>query len=129
MAVLSTVLTTRFASHLPAALRAVPGAQGEAIRRSVTSALSYAAHVPDPAVRAQLVDGTRDAFTSGSSVGLRIGAALLLLTAAVVTFQRPRRAGPPGLPLRPLRYASAAPRAGSAADSRVVRPRCAAPPK
>jgi predicted MFS family arabinose efflux permease len=48
MAVLSTVLTTRFA---------------------------------------RLVDGTRDAFTSGTSLGLRLGVALLLLITSVVAHQ------------------------------------------
>jgi hypothetical protein len=41
-------------------------------------------------VRAHLVDGTRDAFTSGTSIGLRVGAVLLLLTTAVVAHQHPR---------------------------------------
>jgi EmrB/QacA subfamily drug resistance transporter len=90
VAVLSTVLTTRFASHLPAALRNVPGAEGQAIKHSITSALHYAASAPDPAVRAHLLDATRDAFTSGTSVGLRVGAGLLLLTTAVVAFQHPK---------------------------------------
>jgi len=90
VAVLSTVLTTRFASHLPAALRSAPGAQGQAIRHSITAALHYAAGAPDPAVRSRLVDATRDTFTSGTSVGLRAGAALLLLTTAVVAFRQPR---------------------------------------
>jgi hypothetical protein len=48
MAVLSTVLTTRFA---------------------------------------RLVDGTRDAFTSGTSLGLRLGVVLLLLITSVVAHQ------------------------------------------
>ncbi|MBV9795953.1 MAG: MFS transporter [Actinobacteria bacterium] len=90
VAVFSTILTARFATHLPTALRAVPGAQGQAIRRSITSALNYAASVPGPAVRAHLIDGTRDAFTSGTSLGLRVGAVLLLLTTAVVAHQHPR---------------------------------------
>jgi EmrB/QacA subfamily drug resistance transporter len=91
VAVISTVLTTRFAGHLPVALRNVPGAQGQAIRHSVTAALHYAAGTPDPAVRARLLDATRDAFTSGTSVGLRAGAALLLVTTVVVAFQQPRQ--------------------------------------
>ena len=45
---------------------------------------------PDPAVRAHLVSGTRDAFTSGTSLGLRVGAVLLLITTAVVPHQHPR---------------------------------------
>ena len=90
VAVLSTILTSRFASHLPAALRNVPGARGQAIRQSITAALQYARSAPDPAVRAQLIDGTRDAFTSGTSLGLRVGAALILLTTAVVAHQHPK---------------------------------------
>lgn len=89
VAVLSTVLTTRFASHLPAALRNVPGPEGQAIKYSITSALHYAASAPGPAVRAHLLDATRDAFTSGTSVGLRVGAALLLPTTAVVALEHP----------------------------------------
>jgi len=90
VAVLSTILTTRFASHLPAALRAVPGPQGQAIRQSITAALHYAASTPNPALRAQLIDGTRNAFTSGTSLGLRVGAALILLTAVLVALQHPK---------------------------------------
>ncbi len=89
VAVLSTILTSRFASHLPAALRAVPGAHGQAVRYSVTSALRYAASAPGPALRAHLLDGTRDAFTGGMSVGLRAGVVLLLLTTVVVAWQHP----------------------------------------
>jgi EmrB/QacA subfamily drug resistance transporter len=90
VAVLSTILTSRFASHLPAALKNVPGPKGQAIRQSITAALRYAKSVPDPVLRAQLVDGTRDAFTSGTSLGLRVGAALILLTTAVVAHQHPK---------------------------------------
>jgi EmrB/QacA subfamily drug resistance transporter len=89
VAVLSTILSARFASHLPAAMRALPGAEGQAVRHSITAALSYAGGVHNPAVRAHLLDGTRDAFTSGTSVGLRVGAALLLLTTAIVALQYP----------------------------------------
>ena len=46
VAVLSTILTARFASHLPATLARVPGAQGQAIRHSITSALHHAAATP-----------------------------------------------------------------------------------
>jgi MFS family permease/alkylhydroperoxidase/carboxymuconolactone decarboxylase family protein YurZ len=87
VAVLSTVLTTRFASHLPAALQDVPGAQGQTIRHSITAALHYAAGAPGAGARGHLLDATRGAFTSGTSAGLRVGAALLLITAAVVAFQ------------------------------------------
>ena len=86
----STILTARFASHLPATLAHVSGPQGQAIRHSITSALQYAAATPDPAVRAHLVSGTRAAFISGTSLGLRVGAALLLVTTAVVAHQYPR---------------------------------------
>jgi hypothetical protein len=90
VAVLSTILTSRFASHQPAALRNVPGPKGQAIRQSVTAALLYARSAPDPVVRAHLVDATRDAFTSGTSLGLRVGAVLILLTTAVVAHQHPK---------------------------------------
>jgi nitrate/nitrite transporter NarK len=63
VAVLSTVLTVRFASHLPTALQNVPGARGQAIKHSITSALRYASSAPDPTVRAHLLLATRDAFT------------------------------------------------------------------
>jgi EmrB/QacA subfamily drug resistance transporter len=90
VAVLGTVLTARFADNLPAALRNVPGAAGAEIRHSVTAALQYAGSVPDPAVRAQLVSGTRDAFTSGTSLGLRIGAVMILVVAVIVAQQHPK---------------------------------------
>jgi hypothetical protein len=35
-------------------------------------------------------DGTRDAFTSGTSLGLRLGAALILVATAVVAHQHPK---------------------------------------
>jgi EmrB/QacA subfamily drug resistance transporter len=93
VAVLSTVLTTRFAKHLPPTMRSVPGARGQAIKHSITTALRYATSAPSPAVRAHLLQGIRDAFTSGTSVGLRIGAALILFTAVVVAHQHPRSTG------------------------------------
>ena len=37
-----------------------------------------------------LIDATRDAFTSGTSLGLRVGAALILLTTAAVAHQHPK---------------------------------------
>jgi len=91
VAVLSTILTTRFASHLPATLAQLPGAQGTAAKRSVTVALSYARHAADPALQAQLVAATRAAFTNGTSLGLRVGAALILVSAALVFQQHPGR--------------------------------------
>jgi len=89
VAVLSTVLNSRFASHLPAVMRNVPGPAGQEIRQSITAALQYAASNPNPVLRAQLIDGTRDAFTSGTSLGLRLGAALVLLATVVVAHQHP----------------------------------------
>ncbi|HVV50709.1 MAG TPA: MFS transporter [Polyangia bacterium] len=89
VAVLSTILTTRFAAHLPAALRDLPGGRGATAEHSVTAALHYAAQVPDPATSARLLAATRAAFTDGTSLGLRVGAALVLLTAAVVFHQHP----------------------------------------
>jgi EmrB/QacA subfamily drug resistance transporter len=96
VAVLSTILTARFAGHLPARLRGVPGAHGQAIRHSITAALHYAAGAASPATRAHLLDGTRAAFTSGTSLGLRVGVALLLLVTAAVALERlgPARSGP-----------------------------------
>jgi len=88
VAVLSTILTTRFASHLPAALQHVPGVRGATIRHSITAALGYANSATNPDARAQLVHATYAAFTSGTSLGLRAGATLVLLTAAVVFHQR-----------------------------------------
>jgi len=94
VAVFSTILTARFASHLPAALRDLPGSGGQAVRQSVTAALGYAGSAPDPAARAHLIDATRDAFTSGTSTGLRVGAALLLLATVVVALQHPKDSRP-----------------------------------
>lgn len=85
VAVLSTILTTRFASHLPAALRHLTGAPGVAVRQSVTAALTYAHRLASPG----LARGVHAAFTSGTSLGLRVGAGLMLLTAGLVVFQRP----------------------------------------
>ncbi len=89
VAAFSTILVTRFADRLPAALRDVPGARGEAIQRSVTTALRHASDAVDPAVADGLVHGTREAFTSGISLGLRAGALLLLLATVVVAVQYP----------------------------------------
>jgi hypothetical protein len=89
--VLSTILTARFAGHLPAALRHLPGASGQAVRQSVTAALANAERVSSPALRAHLVEATRSAFTSGTSVGLRAGAVVLLIATAAVALQHPPR--------------------------------------
>lgn len=89
VAVLSTILTTRFASHLPAALRHLRGAQGTAIRHSVTAALRYANATANPAARAHLIDATHAAFTTGTSLGLRVGAALILVCAVLALRRHP----------------------------------------
>jgi predicted MFS family arabinose efflux permease len=94
VAVLSTILTTRFASHLPAALQHVPGTQGATIRHSVTAALGYATSATNPDAGAQLVHATQAAFASGTGLGLRVGAGLILLTAAVVFHQHPNERQP-----------------------------------
>jgi EmrB/QacA subfamily drug resistance transporter len=87
VAVLSTLLTARFASHLPRGVRNAAGPQGAAVRHSVTAALHYASTTPNPELRAQLIRQTRDAFTAGTSLGLRVGVMLLLITTAVVAHQ------------------------------------------
>jgi EmrB/QacA subfamily drug resistance transporter len=76
VAVFGTILTARFASHLPDRVRNLPGA-----RQSITTALRDAGTEPN------LLHATRDAFISGSSAGLRIGAVLLLVVTAVVAYQ------------------------------------------
>jgi len=91
VAVLATILTTRFASQLPRVLRDLPGPQGTAVRRSITAALGYAHHLGNPAARAQLVAATHAAFTSGTSLGLRVGAALILVCALLVFYQHPSK--------------------------------------
>ncbi len=88
VAVLSTLLATRFSAHLPDALRRLPGGREEAVGHSITAALNVAHRAPDPVVRAELVHGVRQAFTHGTSLGLRAGAALILATTVVVAHQR-----------------------------------------
>lgn len=61
VAVLSTILATRFARRLPAPLRHLPGAPGQAVRHSITTALQYAAQTSSGAARACLVGGIHDA--------------------------------------------------------------------
>jgi hypothetical protein len=73
-----------------------PGPGEQAVRQSITTALTYAGGAPTPAARAHLIAATRDAFTSGTSLGLRVGAALLLLATVVVAVQHPNDA--PRLP-------------------------------
>jgi EmrB/QacA subfamily drug resistance transporter len=89
VAVLSTILTTRFADHLPAALRDLPGAQGSAARHSIIAALTDARSVADPTLRTHLLNATHAAFIDGTAVGLRVGAALVLLIAALVFLTQP----------------------------------------
>jgi len=89
VAVLSAVLTARFAEHLPAALERLPGARGRAIRLSITAALHSASSASDPLVSAHLLNATHAAFTSATSLGLHVGVALLLLTTVLVALQPP----------------------------------------
>ncbi len=89
VAVLSTILTTSFADHLAPTLRHLPATQEATVEHSVTAALGYAASSPDPAMRSHLVSATQAAFTAGTSLGLRVGAGLVLLTAALVVHQHP----------------------------------------
>lgn len=85
--VLSTILATRFANHLPAPLQNLPGANGQAVKHSITAALQYATRISDPNIRTYLLHATRDAFTSATTVGLRVGAALILLTVVAVILE------------------------------------------
>lgn len=85
VAVFATVLSSRFSEHLPSALKTVTGARGEAVRRSITAALSYAHSVPNSSET--LVRGARDAFTDGTGLALRIGAALIVALAALAIHQ------------------------------------------
>jgi EmrB/QacA subfamily drug resistance transporter len=87
VAVLSTILATRFTNHLPDIMRNLPGSNGQVVKHSITAALRYAMNAPNPNDRTHLIQATRNAFTSGTSLGLRIGAALILLTAVGVTLQ------------------------------------------
>lgn len=91
VAVFSTVLTSGFGSRLPAAIRNLPGAGA-----SVTTALRYASAASGPGARAHLLAATRDAFTAGTSAGLRVGAALLLLATVIAVVQWPRDERGPG---------------------------------
>jgi len=91
VAVPSTVLTSRFASHLPTAVRDLPGGHAQAVEHSITAALNHANSIADPDVRTHLLHATHAAFTSGTSLGLRIGVALLLLTTIAVALQHPNR--------------------------------------
>ncbi len=87
VAVVSSIFGARFADRLPDPLRDLPGPPGAAIRGSIAAALQHAERAPDPTVRARLIDGTRDAFTHATAVGLRVGAVLILVTTLVVVTQ------------------------------------------
>jgi EmrB/QacA subfamily drug resistance transporter len=89
VAVLATILATRYSSHLPATLHDLSGPSGTAVRHSVSAALDYARHAGDPVTRDRLVAGTRAAFTSGTSLGLRVGAGLIVLCAGLVFRHHP----------------------------------------
>ena len=98
VAVIGSVLSTRYQDHIAAALagRHVPAAAAHTILGSLGGALAVAAHAGG-AAGALLAYAARAAFMSGNEIALAVGAAVALGGAVLVIARLPSRV-PPDLP-------------------------------
>ena len=90
VAVIGSVLATRYQDHMSAALagRHLPGAAAHTILGSLGGALAVAAHAGG-AAGALLANAARAAFMSGSEIALAVGAAVALGGAVLVIARLP----------------------------------------
>lgn len=110
IAVLGSILATRYRAGLGSFLDGLPGSVGEAARRGVGQALE-AARRTGGARGAALTDAARDAFVDAMAVTLRVGAVTALLAAVATLWllrsETPVAAGeieaiPAGVPPTPV---------------------------
>jgi len=87
IALVGSIVTSIYRSHLSSALAALPPALADLARDNVGKALAVAdaaSQSAGPEAGAALRNSVRESFVSGAHVGLRVGAALVALAAAVV---------------------------------------------
>ena len=111
VAVLGSLLASRFTAALPASVDQLPAAAQETVRSSLGGALSVARTLP-PAVGEPLAAAARSSYVDGMSIGLVAAAFVVVATAVMV-----RRFYPDRLVMH-----DAAPDAHAAADPVPVEP-------
>jgi DHA2 family multidrug resistance protein-like MFS transporter len=94
VAVIGSVMSTRYRSHLTAALagRGVPGAVSHTILGSLGGALTVAGDVGG-VTGALLAGAARSAFMSGNHVALAVGGAVSVAGVVLVLMGLPSRSG------------------------------------
>jgi hypothetical protein len=85
VAVLGSLLSSSYASHLPASVDALPPAAADAVRSSLGGAMAVGQQIGGPGGE-QLMSAARDAWTSGLQLSLTVGAGIVTL-AALITFR------------------------------------------
>ena len=109
VAVIGSVLSTRYQDHIAAALagRHVPAAAANTILGSLGGALAVAAHAGG-AAGALLAYAARAAFMSGNEIALAVGSAVALGGAVLVIARLPSRVPPdladPSVPVPAVRH-------------------------
>jgi len=100
IAVMGSVMLTRYQSHMAAALvgRRVPASVAQTIFGSLGAAMAVAAHVGG-STGDQLARAARTAFMSGNEVALTVGATVALAAALLVFIALPSKA--PSVPPSP----------------------------
>jgi hypothetical protein len=95
VAVIGSVMLTRYKNHMAAALvgRHVPHSVAQSIFGSLGAALAVAARVGG-STGAELARAARTAFMSGNGVALAVGAIVALAAAALVLLALPSQGSP-----------------------------------
>lgn len=89
VAVLGSILASRFREQLGDAVAGLPEAAAGAARSSLGGALRVAEELGEP----RLADAARHAFTDSMAVALTVGASVALLAAVIVAFVMPQHLG------------------------------------
>ena len=104
VAVMGSVMLTRYQSHMAAALvgHRVPASVAQTVLGSLGAALAVAAHVGG-STRVELAGAARAAFMSGNEAALTVGALVALAAAVLVLVALPPQVSPPAVPAEPER--------------------------
>ena len=89
IAVIGSIVTSIYRSHVGAALGSLPPELADIARRNPGAAIDVASQVPDPTASAALRGAVQQSFVDGMHIGLRISAALAVLAGIAVVTRLP----------------------------------------
>jgi EmrB/QacA subfamily drug resistance transporter len=90
VAVLGSLVASRYSSHLRSALATLPEAARETARSSLGGAIGVAQHLPGSAGAAFSL-AARQSFSSAMDTTLRVGGAVAIIASVLVSFVLPKR--------------------------------------